>query len=404
MFFEFDDYELLKARIKVVGVGGAGGNAINRMIEDNLMGVEFIAVNTDAQDLDNNLAEVKLQVGQTITKGLGAGADIDIGCQAIEEDQENIKDAITGADMVFITAGMGGGTGTGAAPSIARISKGLGILTVGIVTRPFVFEGRQRAERADGGINELRRFCDTTLVIPNETLLRITDPNTGFADSLKLADSILHQATRGISDLINVHGLINLDFADVRTVMLDMGEAILGTGIGHGEERAILAAQQAIASPLLQNCNIAGAKGLLVNVTGDPSMTLHEVNDAASIINEEAGDDVNVIFGAVIDSRLTDEFRVTVIATGFDRPAEANQRTPASARMVAVAGLPAGLTGPPSAGPIVGGLGRTPLPVDEEITYSEIGGEQARAFSEDLEIPAILRTNTPSLAEGQLPR
>ncbi len=404
MFFEFDDYELLKARIKVVGVGGAGGNAINRMIEDNLMGVEFIAVNTDAQDLDNNLAEVKLQVGQTITKGLGAGADIDIGCQAIEEDQENIKDAITGADMVFITAGMGGGTGTGAAPSIARISKGLGILTVGIVTRPFVFEGRQRAERADGGINELRRFCDTTLVIPNETLLRITDPNTGFADSLKLADSILHQATRGISDLINVHGLINLDFADVRTVMLDMGEAILGTGIGHGEERAILAAQQAIASPLLQNCNIAGAKGLLVNVTGDPSMTLHEVNDAASIINEEAGDDVNVIFGAVIDSRLTDEFRVTVIATGFDRPAEANQRTPASARMVAVAGLPAGLTGPPSAGPIVGGIGRTPLPVDEEITYSEIGGEQARAFSEDLEIPAILRTNTPSLAEGQLPR
>ncbi len=403
MFFEFDDYELLKARIKVVGVGGAGGNAINRMIEDNLMGVEFIAVNTDAQDLDNNLAEVKLQVGRTLTKGLGAGADIDIGCQAVEEDQENIKDAIQGADMVFITAGMGGGTGTGAAPSIARISKGQGILTVGIVTRPFVFEGRQRAIRADAGINELRRFCDTTLVIPNETLLRITDPNTGFAESLKLADSILHQATKGISDLINVHGLINLDFADVRTVMLDMGEAILGTGIGHGEERAILAAQQAISSPLLQNCNIAGARGLLVNVTGDPSITLHEVNDAASIINEEAGDDVNVIFGAVIDTRLTDEFRVTVIATGFDRPAEAGQRNPAPARMVAAAGI-AGVAEPPLAGPIVGGIGHTPLPVDDEITYSDIGGEEARAFSQDLEIPAILRTNTPSPADGQMPR
>ncbi len=325
MFFEFDDYDLLKAKIKVVGVGGAGGNALNRMIEDSLMGVEFLAVNTDAQDLDNNLSEVKIQIGQALTKGLGAGADTNLGRQAVEENQEAIEQALRGADMVFITAGMGGGTGTGAAPHIARIAKRLGCLTIGIVTRPFNFEGRHRAQRADIGIEELRRHCDTTLVIPNETLLRITDPGTTFTEALILADSILHQATRGISDLINIHGLINLDFADVRTVMLDMGDAILGTGIGHGEERAILAAQQAISSPLLQDTNISGARGLLVNVTGDSTMTLHEVNDAASIINEEAGEDANVIFGAVIDDRLTDEFRVTVIATGFNSNGRSEQ-------------------------------------------------------------------------------
>ena len=325
MFFEFDDYDLLKAKIKVVGVGGAGGNALNRMIEDSLTGVEFLAVNTDAQDLDNNLSEVKIQIGKGLTKGLGAGADTNLGRQAVEENQDAIEKALTGADMVFITAGMGGGTGTGAAPNIARIAKRMGCLTIGIVTRPFNFEGRHRAQRADIGIEELRRHCDTTLVIPNETLLRITDPGTTFTEALILADSILHQATRGISDLINIHGLINLDFADVRTVMLDMGDAILGTGIGHGEERAILAAQQAISSPLLQDTNISGARGLLVNVTGDSTMTLHEVNDAASIINEEAGEDANVIFGAVIDDRLTDEFRVTVIATGFNANGRSEQ-------------------------------------------------------------------------------
>ena len=325
MFFEFDDYDLLKAKIKVVGVGGAGGNALNRMIEDDLMGVDFVAVNTDAQDLENNLSEAKIQIGQALTKGLGAGADTNLGRQAVEESQDVIEKALSGADMVFITAGMGGGTGTGAAPNIARIAKRMGCLTIGIVTRPFTFEGRHRAQRADIGIEELRRHCDTTLVIPNETLLRITDPGTTFTEALILADSILHQATRGISDLINIHGLINLDFADVRTVMLDMGDAILGTGTGHGEERAILAAQQAISSPLLQDTDISGAMGLLVNVTGDSSMTLHEVNDAASIINEEAGAEANVIFGAVIDDRLADEFRVTVIATGFNADGRSEQ-------------------------------------------------------------------------------
>lgn len=388
MFFEFDDYELMKAKIKVVGVGGAGGNALNRMIEDQLLGVEFVAVNTDAQDLDNNQAEVKIQIGKSVTKGLGAGADEDQGRQAVEEDHDAIQAALKGADMVFITAGMGGGTGTGAAPNIARIAKRLGCLTIGIVTRPFMFEGRHRANRASIGIEELRRHCDTTLVIPNETLLRITDPGTTFTDALKFADSILHQATRGISDLINVHGIINLDFADVKTVMMDMGDAVLGTGVGHGEERAILAAQQAISSPLLDSCNIGGARGLLVNVTGDAKMTLHEVHDAASIINEEAGEDANVIFGAVIDDRLTDEFRVTVIATGFNREKRSpsvedpmDARDQALAASIQVDAMDAEV-------PAYGRdrlLGETPgdiaLPEDPNVAI----------YGNDLDVPAVLR-------------
>jgi len=392
MFFEFDDYDLLKAKIKVVGVGGAGGNAINRMIEDNLVGVEFVAVNTDAQDLDNNKAAIKLQIGKTLTKGLGAGADIDIGRKAVDEDHEIIEQTLASADMVFITAGMGGGTGTCAAPSIARIAKSLGTLTVGIVSRPFTFEGKHRANRAEVGIAELRKYCDTTLVIPNETLLRITDHGTTFSEALILADSILHQATRGISDLINIHGLINLDFADVRTVMLDMGDAIMGTGIGHGEERAILAAQQAISSPLLQNCNIRGAKGLLVNVTGDPSLTLHEVNDAAAIVNEEAGPEANVIFGAVIDKNLSDEFRVTVIATGFNEKepcgsTEANgftqqpfAQTVSTMELAPASRREHGLAPP-------GGSGNLDLQPDGKDQRDLV------RYGEDLEIPAVLRVN-----------
>lgn len=404
MFFEFDDYELLKAKIKVVGVGGAGGNALNRMIEDNLLGVEFIAVNTDSQDLDNNLAEVKLQIGKSLTKGLGAGANVDIGLQAANEDSEAIATVLSGADMVFITAGMGGGTGTGAAPAIAKIAKGMGCLTVGIVTRPFVFEGRHRANRADIGVAELRKHCDTSLVIPNETLLRITDPNTVFADALLLADSILHQATRGISDLINVHGLMNLDFADVRTVMLDMGDAIMGTGIGHGEERAILAAQQAISSPLLQNNNIRGARGLLVNVTGDETMTLHEVNDAASIINEEAGEDANVIFGAVIDKSLHDEFRITVIATGFNHDDD-NVDIQKARRQDALLHRPANPMNKQE--PIIDEIGteandRLPLRmnVDMELTRAQIASEESMAFDDDLEIPTILRSRASSSTQS----
>jgi len=318
MLFEPVDLKEQKAKIIVIGVGGGGGNALNRMIEDGMNSVDFIAVNTDAQDLENNNSQTKLQIGKELTKGLGAGANAEIGQQAVEENKEVISSTLENSDMVFITAGMGGGTGSGAAPAIAKIARELGALTVGIVTKPFAFEGPKRHKRALAGIEEMKKNCDTLLAIPNETLLEITDENTTVTESFKLADSVLHQATKGISDLINIPGLINLDFADVKTVMKNMGDAIMGTGIAHGEERAILAAQQAINSPLLQDASITGSQGLLVNITGPESMTIHELNDASSIIYEEAGADANVILGCVLDKNLTDEVRVTVIATGLN--------------------------------------------------------------------------------------
>ncbi len=318
MLFEPVDLKEQKAKIIVIGVGGGGGNALNRMVESGMTAVDFIAVNTDAQDLENNNSQTKLQIGKELTKGLGAGANSEIGQQAVEENKEVISNTIQNSDMVFITAGMGGGTGTGAAPAIAKIAKEMGALTVGIVTKPFAFEGPKRHKRALIGIEEMKKNCDTLLAIPNETLLEITDENTTVTESFKLADSVLHQATKGISDLINIPGLINLDFADVKTVMENMGDAIMGTGIAHGEERAILAAQQAINSPLLQDASITGSQGLLVNITGPENMTIHELNDASSIIYEEAGDDANVILGCVLDKDLSDEVRVTVIATGLD--------------------------------------------------------------------------------------
>ena len=318
MLFEPAELGEQKAKIKVIGVGGGGGNAVNRMIDDGMSSVEFISVNTDAQDLENNNSQTKLQIGKELTKGLGAGANAKIGAQAVEENKEIIIQDLQDAHMVFITAGMGGATGTGAAPAIAKIAKGLGALTVGIVTKPFAFEGPIRKKRAIEGIKEMKQNCDTLLVIPNETLLEIADSDTTVTQSFKLADSILNQATKGISDLINRPGLINLDFADVKTVMENMGDAIMGTGIARGEERAILAAQQAINSPLLQDANIKGAKGLLVNVTGPEDMTIHELNDASSIIYEESGEDANVILGCVIDENLKDEVYITVIATGLN--------------------------------------------------------------------------------------
>ena len=318
MLFEPGNGAEQKARIAVVGVGGAGGNALNRMIISGLDSVEFIAVNTDAQDLDENNSQIKMQIGRELTKGLGAGANADIGCQAVEENRDILVKQLDGCDMVFITAGMGGGTGTGAAPAIAKITRELGALTVGVVTKPFAFEGPKRKDRANKGIDNLKKACDTLLVIPNETLLEITEEATSVNDSFKLADSVLYQATKGISDLINVPGLINLDFADVKTVMENMGDAIMGTGEAHGEERAILAAQTAINSPLLQDSSIKGAKGLLVNITGPKEMSIHELNAASNIIYEEAGDDANVILGCVIDENLKDEVRVTVIATGLN--------------------------------------------------------------------------------------
>ena len=336
MLFEFDPLAEQKAKLKVVGVGGAGGNAINRMISTNMEGVDFIVINTDAQDLENNAAEQKIQIGSTLTKGLGAGAQSTIGLEAMETDREAVQTLLEGADMVFITAGMGGGTGTGAAPVIAQIARELGILTVGIVTLPFNFEGPKRMNRGLAGISEMRKTSDTLLIIPNQKLMSIVDKNTTLTAAFHLADSILNQAAKGISDLINVHGMINLDFADVETIMKNMGEAIMGTGVATGEERAVLSAQQAIASPLLDNASISGAQGILVNITGGKDLTLHEVDEATSIIFEEAGNDANIIFGAVIDPKLEEEIQVTVIATGFNnhKYREDSDETPAPQREV----------------------------------------------------------------------
>ncbi len=319
MLFEFDSLAEQKAKLKVIGVGGAGGNAVNRMIQSGMQGVDFIVINTDAQDLENNSAEHKIQIGKNLTKGLGAGAQAEVGKEAMESDMEAVKAMLEGADMVFITAGMGGGTGTGAAPVIAQYAKEMGILTVGIVTLPFNFEGPKRMNRGLSGTTELRKACDTVINIPNQKLMSIVDKSTTVVEAFKLADSILHQAAKGISDLINVHGLINLDFADVETIMKNMGDAIMGTGMASGEERAVLAAQQAISSPLLDSASISGAQGVLVNITGGTDLTLMEVDEATSIIFEEAGQDANIIFGAVIDPSLDDTIQVTVIATGFNR-------------------------------------------------------------------------------------
>jgi len=318
MLFEFDSLSEQKANLKVVGVGGAGGNAVNRMITSGMQGVDFIAINTDAQDLENSPAEHKIQIGKNLTKGLGAGANSNVGKNAAEADSEAIYNLLEGADMAFITGGMGGGTGTGAAPMVAQISRELGILTVGIVTLPFKFEGPKRYNRALEGIAEMKKSCDTLIAIPNQKLLSVVDKSTTLPEAFQMADGILHQAAKGISDLINVHGMINLDFADVETIMKNMGEAIMGTGIAQGEERAALAAQQAISSPLLDNASIAGAQGVLVNITGGDNITLHEIDEATSIILEEAGESANIIVGAVIDTNMKDDIQVTVISTGFN--------------------------------------------------------------------------------------
>jgi len=307
------------ANIKVVGVGGGGGNAINRMIASGLKGVEFIAINSDAQALEQNQAEKRIQIGNQITNGLGAGANPDVGRKAMEESRVDVADALGQPNLVFITAGMGGGTGTGAAPAVAELAKQSGALTVAIVTRPFRFEGKKRIDRAAEGLAELKSKVDTLITIPNERLLEIVDKHTTLTAAFATADEVLHQATKGISDLITIPGLINCDFADVRTVMQEMGDALMGTGSGQGDEKAIDAAQEAISSPLLENVSIAGAQGVLINVTGGEDMTLHDVNTATSLVYEQAGDNANIIFGAVIDPEMKDEMRVTVIATGIGK-------------------------------------------------------------------------------------
>ncbi|NOY87866.1 MAG: cell division protein FtsZ [FCB group bacterium] len=320
--FDFAEDFISYANIKVVGVGGGGGNALNRMIDAKLKGVEFIAINTDAQVLEQNQAEIKVQVGREMTNGLGAGANPEVGKKAIEENRADVVQAIGNPNLVFITAGMGGGTGTGAAPAVAEIAKAAGALTVAIVTKPFNFEGRKRITRAEEGLQELRTKVDTLITIPNERLLEIVDRNTTLKDAFATADDVLYQATKGISDLITIPGLINCDFADVRTVMLERGDALMGTGFGEGEEKAIDAAQSAISSPLLESVSISGARGVLINVTGGEDMSLFDVNTATSLIYEAAGDDANIIFGAVIDPTMNDQMRVTVIATGFNKEAK----------------------------------------------------------------------------------
>jgi cell division protein FtsZ len=309
------------AKIKVIGVGGGGSNAVNRMVTVGLGGVEFIVANTDVQALDQSQASVKIQVGQKLTKGLGAGADPNIGRQAALEDTDLLIQALSGADMVFVTTGLGGGTGTGAAPVIASLASELGALTVAVVTRPFRFEGKRRAVHAEAGLEALRECVDTVITIPNERLLSIIDRRTSLNDAFSLADDVLRQAIQGISDLILVPGLINLDFADVKTIMSGMGVAMMGTGTAEGENRAMQAAQKAIASPLLEDGSVNGARGVIINVTGGPDLSLIEVNEASCVIQEAAHEDANIIFGAVVDPTLTGKIKITVIATGFDRKA-----------------------------------------------------------------------------------
>lgn len=320
--FVFDEISDETAKIKVVGVGGGGGNAVNTMIASEMCGVEFITTNTDLQALGTSMSPIKIQLGSKLTKGLGSGGDPEVGREAALEDSGLIHEVLAGADMVFITAGMGGGTGTGAAPVIANIAKELGALTVAVVTKPFLFEGKLRARNAEEGVRDLRNFVDTIIVIPNQRILGVVDRDTSVLDAFRVADDVLRQAVQGISDLIMIPGLVNLDFADVKSVMRGMGKAVMGRGIARGEKRAQEAAQKAISSPLIEEGSIDGARGVLINITGGPNLTLHEVSEASTLIQDTADPDANIIFGSVINPGIEDEVIVTVIATGFDGVAD----------------------------------------------------------------------------------
>ncbi|MGB7211759.1 MAG: cell division protein FtsZ [Gemmatimonadales bacterium] len=341
MKFELEEPLAQSANMKVLGVGGGGGNAVNRMIEEGLRGVQFVSINTDAQALAASRSDLKVQIGKKLTRGLGAGARPEIGRQAIEESRDEVLQMLQGADMVFITCGMGGGTGTGAAPIIAQLARDIGALTVGIVTKPFLFEGRKRIRQADMGIAELRKNVDTMIVVPNEKLLAVVGKQIPFQQALKKADEVLLHATQGISSLITSTGLINVDFADVRTVMQNGGAALMGTGIGRGEQRAMEAAQQAISSPLLDDISIQGATGVLLNITGGGDLTLEDVNRIADIIHDAAGDEAEIIFGHTPDEAMQGEVRVTVIATGFDRQVTGEPGLRTSAGGSAVLNFPA---------------------------------------------------------------
>jgi cell division protein FtsZ len=331
-----DEPSSYDARIKVIGCGGSGGNAVNTMMNFGLEGVEFIVVNTDAQALGASLAPVKLHIGANITRGLGAGADPEKGRKAALEDVTRVKEVIQGADMVFVTAGMGGGTGTGAAPVIAQLAREEGCLTVGVVTKPFFFEGKQRARRAELGLAMLAEQVDTLITIPNQKLLTLGDEDLSFVEAFRKADEVLYQAIKGISDLITQNGIVNVDFADVKTVMSNMGRALMGTGCAKGQGRARLAAEMAVSSPLLDDISVEGATGVLINIVGGPDMRMREIEEAATLVQEQAHEDANIIFGATIDETMGDAIKVTVIATGFDQPVAElpAERAAASARPV----------------------------------------------------------------------
>ncbi len=370
---EFDTSIDQGAVIKVIGVGGGGNNAVNRMIEHGVQGVDFIAVNTDAQALEQSKASYKLQIGGKLTRGLGAGANPEVGKKAAEESREQLEEVLRGADMIFVTAGMGGGTGTGAAPVIAQISRDLGALTVGVVTRPFTFEGRKRQTQAIGGISNLKEAVDTLIVIPNDKLLQIVDKSTPMLEAFREADNVLRQGVQGISDLIATPGLINLDFADVKTIMSDKGSALMGIGIATGENRATEAAKKAISSPLLET-SIDGAKGVIMNITGGMNLSLYEVQEAADIVASASDEEVNMIFGSVINENLNDEIIVTVIATGFSDDIATGTST----------------------GSTLGGRslgGQTPPPIQHTRT-EPVQAEQTRQAppqEEQLDIPTFLR-------------
>ena len=362
------------AKIKVIGLGGGGSNAINRMMEARFTGVEFIVANTDLQALRASPAPVKLQLGARLTMGLGAGADPEVGKNAALEDRDQIKKLLDGADMVFVTAGLGGGTGTGSAPIVAATAKEMGILTVAVVTKPFAFEGRRRSQQAEAGLTELRSVVDTLITIPNQRLLAVVDRGTPLVEAFKVADTVLLQAVQGISDLILVPGLINLDFADVRTIMSGMGMALMGAGVGKGEHRALDAAQKAIASPLLDETSIDGARGILINFTGGSDLSLHEVEEAARIVQEAAHEEAHIIFGAVIDPSLQDEVRITVIATGFSERKEGS--------------LPSGKVVDMQRAPRPGAL---PSKDWRRRVPAEVRAEGDGPTEEDLDVPAFLR-------------
>lgn len=376
MIFRFEDAPDRNAVMRVVGIGGGGSNAVNRMIQEDLPGVEFVAINTDRQALKACRAPAKVQIGKKLTRGLGAGARPEIGRQAIEENREEVRAALEGSDLVFVTAGLGGGTGTGAAPVVGEIARELGALTIAIVTRPFLFEGRKRTSQAEMGLAELKRTVDTVIVVPNDRLLEVVPKGTSFRDALKKADEILLHATQGISDLITATGEVNVDFADVRTVMVNRGPALMGTGFGVGENRAVEAAQSALTSPLLDDVTIAGAAGVLINITGGTDLSLDEVSVISTIIHEAAGDEAEIIFGAVQDPRLDGEVRVTVIATGFERRDEARP-TLVEARVLR----------PRFGAPRTPARPANQAPSEAARTRRRVGYEQLR----DLEIPTFIR-------------